>query len=448
MFSRAETKARFEALREKTFEEMAKSGKRWRIGVMVPMQGVLLSTLVVGGAAKHHVVAQAVLIALMVVLHLMEERFPERKGRFVLGALVCQAAIWNTGGLSSPLLPSALPFLMVASIVPRIQKERFQVFMVFLVGLGLCAAVGRTPYLPVPAPFIFEDGMPTRSYLLVASVSVLSTVFGLYVMGRELAKTYEKIAIELAARRDELVEDNDERARSLEGITLRLAHEVKNPLSAIKGLSTHIARSTQDAKVAERLNVVAAEADRIQTIVDGFVSFSRGMEELSVSSVKPIEVAQAIRTLMELRAEEAGVEIAVSGNGDLTIEADGRKLRQAMLNLVINALQASPRGSRIDIEVARAVCGVTAIRIIDHGEGMSQEVLDRIKRPYFTTRQGGSGLGLAVARSIIEQHGGRLAVESAPGKGTTVTIEFEVKCMFAGLPKMPKLMPAPTPQTE
>jgi signal transduction histidine kinase len=114
------------------------------------------------------------------------------------------------------------------------------------------------------------------------------------------------------------------------------------------------------------------------------------------------------------------------GDASATLEADPRKLRQAVLNLVLNAMQSSPRGERVTLEVGRtcARSHFTKIKVIDRGAGMSPEVLERIKKPYFTTREGGTGLGVAVARGIIEQHGGTLDYESAPGKGTTVTIRL------------------------
>ncbi|HEY2369276.1 MAG TPA: ATP-binding protein, partial [Polyangiaceae bacterium] len=124
--------------------------------------------------------------------------------------------------------------------------------------------------------------------------------------------------------------------------------------------------------------------------------------------------------------------------------ADARKIRQAMLNVVLNAMQASPPGSRVTIAIARATPDVLRVRVVDHGEGMKPAVLDRIRKPHFTTRAGGSGLGLAITRAIVEQHGGKLVIESVEGKGTTVTIEL----LEAGPPASAEAAKLPGVSTE
>ncbi|HEX4512288.1 MAG TPA: ATP-binding protein, partial [Polyangiaceae bacterium] len=227
-----------------------------------------------------------------------------------------------------------------------------------------------------------------------------------------------------AARREELFTDAESNTRALEGVAARLAHEVKNPLAAIKGLSVHMARGAADAKTAERLGIVAQEADRLQSIVDGFLDFTRGLDDLRVARIVPYDVARELVVLLETRSEETGVAIEVVGDERAAVIADTRKIRQALLNVVLNAMQASLPDSKVTIAVARASPDVLRVRVVDRGEGMKPAVLERIRKPHFTTRSGGSGLGLAITRAIVEQHGGTLVIESAEGKGTTVTIEL------------------------
>jgi signal transduction histidine kinase len=207
-------------------------------------------------------------------------------------------------------------------------------------------------------------------------------------------------------------------------VAARLAHEVKNPLAAIKGLSTHMARGAGDPKTAERLGIVAQEADRLQAIVDGFLGFTRGLDDLRLARVVPYDVARELVVLLEMRAEEAGVGIEVVGDERAEVVADARKLRQALLNVVLNAMQASPQGSRVTIGIARGGPDTLRIRVVDRGAGMKPAVLDRIRKPHFTTRAGGSGLGVAIARAVVEQHGGSMTIESTDTLGTTVTIEL------------------------
>jgi signal transduction histidine kinase len=119
------------------------------------------------------------------------------------------------------------------------------------------------------------------------------------------------------------------------------------------------------------------------------------------------------------RADAAGVRLYAQG--DDSIEADPRRLREALLNLVANAIEATPSGGFVDVEVRRAA-GEAEIVIRDTGRGMPAETLRRIGTPFFTTRDDGTGLGIVLARSVIAQHGGSLTYESEPGKGTRVLV--------------------------
>jgi signal transduction histidine kinase len=160
--------------------------------------------------------------------------------------------------------------------------------------------------------------------------------------------------------------------------------------------------------------------------VDGFLSFSRGLDELKLAPLKPYEVVRELAVLLETRASEAGVMLDVSGDPALTLYADARKLRQILLNVVLNSIQASPQGATVHVAVG-ADCEGARITVHDDGTGMTPEVLERIRKPHFTTKEGGTGLGVAVARGLIEQHGGRLEFKSASGRGTTVAIVLPIK---------------------
>jgi signal transduction histidine kinase len=134
----------------------------------------------------------------------------------------------------------------------------------------------------------------------------------------------------------------------------------------------------------------------------------------------------------------------VRGSRELSLNADGKKLRQALLNLVLNAMQASTKGSTVSLEVAKSCAdGAAVIRVQDRGQGMTPEILDRIRKPYFTTKEGGSGLGIAVARGIIEQHGGTLRFESTSGRGTVATVMLPPCALAAQTAKGRHKLPNP-----
>ena len=119
--------------------------------------------------------------------------------------------------------------------------------------------------------------------------SILVTASQVSAFWGHVAAAYDQVAIELGARREELCSVGEDRTRELEGAAAHLAHEMKNPLASIKCLSTHLARGCSlDARTVERLEVVSAAADRLESIVDGFVSLSRGLGDLNVAAHAPV----------------------------------------------------------------------------------------------------------------------------------------------------------------
>ena len=354
-------------------------------------------------------------------------------------------SVGNTGGLASPLLLSLVPFLVMSSMNPNLDRKRPAVLGVFLLGFVLMVSFSNTAIGELYGPLAPNVRWGSGAFIALSFVSATMAALSTFKMGRAISSAYERIALELAVRREELCDESEGRTRALEGIAARLAHEVKNPLAAIKGLSTHVARSSTDEKVRERLTIVASEAERLQEIVEGFLSFSRGLDDLTVGPTKPYDIARELSLLLETRAADAGVTLEVRGSRELTLNADDKKLRQALLNLVLNAMQASTRGTTVTLEVAKSCSdGAAVIRVMDRGAGMAPEILDRIQKPYYTTKEGGSGLGIAVARGIIEQHGGSLRFESTPGRGTTATVHLPA-CALKAQSKKAKL-PEPLPR--
>jgi signal transduction histidine kinase len=423
-------RARFDALRERVFDEMAKGSNRWRLTWILPIHLMIFSLLVIRGESAPRAIIQGVCVgvtaAIFVAQIFTQSRFV-RTGSLIFWVFNYFLLCATTGGLASPLLVTLGLMTCVCSLsAQRPHWLRPVVVLMLGVGFVLLALLSRTAAGQLVGPLATTAGTPSVEHVCVALFGVTVTTLGVFRMGWAMTTGYERAALELAERREELCSENEDRTRALEGIAARLAHEVKNPLAAIKGLSTHMARNAADPKTAERLAIVAAEADRLQSIVDGFLSFSRGLDDLKLGPTRPHEIARELGVLLETRAEEAGITIETAGDEALVLDADARKVRQALLNVVLNAMQASPRGSVVRLTVARD-CDGARITVRDEGVGMSPEVLERIRKPYFTTKEGGTGLGLAVARGLLEQHGGSLEFKSAPRSGTTVTINLPMK---------------------
>jgi len=397
---------------------------RWRFAMVIPFHALVIGILAVRDFPRERLAIQIasslVILAGFRRMERVDDGLRLRLSLFACGVAIL-VAIANTGGLASPLILSIVPFFMGVAMDPRLEHRRRHFLAKFAIILGVMAGFSR--WCTLPGPLGTNLPFATSEYVAIAFASALMSVTAVYKIGKAISGAYERITLELAERREELCDENEGRTRALEGIAARLAHEVKNPLAAIKGLSQHMARSSDDPKMKERLTIVAAEAERLQEIVDGFLSFSRGLDDLTVAPTKPYEIAHELSLLLETRAADAGVTIEVRGSRELSLDADAKKLRQALLNLVLNAMQASSKGATVTLEIATS-CGDGAalLRVMDRGSGMTPDVLDRIRKPYYTTKEGGSGLGIAIARGIIEQHGGTLCFDSTSGRGTTATV--------------------------
>lgn len=419
---------------------MERTSARWRFAWFIPFNIVVFALLWLRGEAWFRVAIQlgslAIAFAISIAANRRKATEPPRLAPFLFGALHYFIGLSVTGAITSPLLPVGLPMMSIAPIVLEQRRSVYVFGGVVIAGYLALAAMSYGGSGALPAPLVTPDGRPTMEYFLVGGGTLVFAIVSMIRIGFGVTDMYSRIALEVASRREEIYEESKDQTRSFEGIAARLAHEVKNPLAAIKGLSLHVARNTQDPKTAERLSIVAQEADRLRGIVDGFLDFSRGQGELKISRARPYEIARELVILLETRAAEVDVALEVIGDERADIPCDARKVRQALLNLVLNAIQASPKGGLVTMHVARTKDAMLRIRVIDRGSGMTPDVLERIRRPYFTTRETGSGLGVAMARALIEQHGGRLSFESVKGEGTTVNIELP-----AAGPEVPASLP-------
>jgi signal transduction histidine kinase len=404
-------RARLVAVRRQVLGRMYEKTLRLRLAWFVPFNVVVFAVLWSQPRHAASELAQAATLGLAVFFALA--RF--RNTAFASFSHVVHyfVGVGLTGALVSPLLPLGFPIVASAAILLETRRAKWLVGSAFVAGTAILIA------LPSNVP-----GMLAHDAWVVVACTAAFAAIGLLRLGLDVTDAYTELALELAARREEVFTEGTGHARALEGVAARLAHEVKNPLAAIKGLSVHMARGAGDEKTKERLDIVAQEADRLQSIVDGFLGFTRGLDDLRVARVVPYDVARELVVLLETRSDEAGVAIEAVGDERADVIADARKLRQALLNLVMNAVQASPRGAVVTIAIVRADPDTVRVRVVDRGSGMKPAILERIRRPHFTTKSDGSGLGVAIARAIVEQHGGALTIESVEGKGTTVAIDL------------------------
>jgi len=203
-----------------------------------------------------------------------------------------------------------------------------------------------------------------------------------------------------------------------------LAHEIRNPLGSIRG-TAEILRDDYPvgSPKHEFIEIQIRETERLNRVVEDFLRMARPQPpEKRRCSLR--EELETIVTLTAGSARKQNIELVLEPvAGDLQLLGDGEKLRQAFLNVLINALQATPPGGRVSIS-ATQVDGRVVVEFRDTGCGIDSEALKRVFEPFFTTKTDGTGLGLAVTKKIIEAHGGELSVASVPGQGTTVAMSL------------------------
>ena len=226
-----------------------------------------------------------------------------------------------------------------------------------------------------------------------------------------------------------------ERQDNMRALAGGLAHEIKNPLSTIGLNAQLLAEAIEDLELPEdrrdpllrRIDTLGREVDRLRGILTDFLEYAGGLHlQIAMQDVNAI-ITELIDFFLP-QAQQAGVRVHPAlYERRLEAPVDAAHLKQALLNLMLNAVQAmaeNPGELIIRTEKTTEPDGTHAvvIHVIDTGPGMSPEVLETIFQPYFTTKAAGSGLGLPTARRLIEAHGGRLEVFSQPGKGTDITI--------------------------
>ncbi len=202
-----------------------------------------------------------------------------------------------------------------------------------------------------------------------------------------------------------------------------IAHEIRNPLASISG-SVQVLSNELTVGSAERrlMEIIVSESNRLSKILEEFLRFVRPQER----RVAPFDVGENIKEVLELfrRSDEISdahrIEDDIAPPSSL-LAGDRDQIRQIIYNVAKNAVRAMPDGGTLIVE-GREDGAWYSIKFRDTGRGMSEEEIARVFTPFSTAFDGGTGLGMAIVRRIVEDHGGAIDVESKPGEGTTVTI--------------------------
>lgn len=311
----------------------------------------------------------------------------------------------------------------------------------------LCSIVVSIAYAP---HLMFQWGghltMEMEKYLEIVLYNIVGGMTGLLSQRErertvELQKTahgleesYQKLQHQ--SERIITIEEQLRRAEKLSTLgemAAVLAHEIRNPLGSIRGTAEILRDDYKPGDPKhEFIEIQIKETERLNRVVVDFLHMARPQPvDLRLCPVQ--EELETIVTLLSNDARERKVKLILQPlTAPVIIRADGEKLRQAFLNIIINALQATLAGGSVIISTTVYQAAFCEIRFRDTGPGIDAETQNRIFEPFFTTKQNGTGLGLAITRKIIESHSGTLLVESETGKGTTVIVKLPMQAVARG----------------
>jgi two-component system sensor histidine kinase HydH len=334
--------------------------------------------------------------------------------------LVCVSALIGAAGVDWLTNGSAAGVYAIPVVLAAVLNGWRGGLVAFLVSSA--CLFGFSPRQPV-----LTKALESFVLLLLACVTVLAT-------GRErrLRRHYQQVAERLSNVYEKVQANFEgmkraERLSAIGQLSAGLAHEIRNPLASISGAAAILARSQAlDAKNAKCLEIITSESERLNGLLTNFLNFARPRPP----RLQTVRLGPVLENVIELashgvRGKAVRLEKSVE-NGLQPVECDPEQLEQVLLNLMINAIEASPDGETVTLSAA-AENGRIAIGVADRGHGVAPAHIDRLFDPFFTTKEHGTGLGLPVAHQIVRQMGGSLLARANAGRGMTFSVVLPAK---------------------
>ncbi len=250
---------------------------------------------------------------------------------------------------------------------------------------------------------------------------------------RNLQRRVLELQNELAEKNIEL--ERKKRLAALGEMAAAVAHEIRNPLGGIGLCAGLLRREVKNTRNAELVKKIVSGVSNMNDVIEGMLAFTRNIVPKEVECDLEAILRQSI-SMLEREIGEAQAEIALSvPERGVTLIVDPMLLDRAFTNIVQNAVQVVGSGCRVDIRVVMRSGGEVEISFRDNGPGISDEIIEKIFNPFFTARDQGIGLGLAIVHRIVEAHGGRIIAENAAGGGAAFTVSLPVTSVVNGKKK-------------
>jgi len=261
--------------------------------------------------------------------------------------------------------------------------------------------------------FLGAYGMKFGEYIEAGAMAVIYTVMGILVWLlanhlRERETRFVRNLKELEQAREQLLAE--EKNAAVGRLSRAIAHEIRNPVAMISSsLATAARAGLDETERQEMFSIAAKEAARLERLTTDFLVYARP-RAAQIGRANVADMLDYIATVARAHAANKGVAIEVRAERDLESKFDAGQVQQALLNLVLNAIDACRGGDSVNLKAGRNGGAAIRIDVIDPAGPIPNETVERIFEPLFTTKQGGNGLGLAIARNIVRAHGGDIVL--------------------------------------
>jgi signal transduction histidine kinase len=374
--------------------------------------------------------AMMILLCVLGLFQVIEPRVLAMKhgtvSSFAFKLVVCYALIFRTEGISSTY------FWML--LLPVVTAAANTTLMRTIIAAEI-ACLTYVSFLLLIRPD--QDLYPEAVGELIMRMLLLPVVG---FLAHQLAESTRAAAAKYQAAAEQLAEANQslreaeatvrrtDRLAALGQLSAGLAHELRNPLGIIKASAELLAKSIGPGEdvAREMAEYISTEVDRTNSLVTRFLDFARPL------AIRPekADLSQVIdRAIDQVERHQPPFDVSIYKNYSPDIGPfmlDGELMERVLYNLIMNAAQASPPQGAITVKT-REIEDMVEIAVIDRGSGIEPKHLENIFNPFFTTKRGGVGLGLAIVSKIVDEHGGRITVESEAGQGTVFRVYLPIK---------------------
>jgi two-component system sensor histidine kinase HydH len=388
---------------------------------------LLFAALAIFG--PHRSPAMMILLCVLGLFQVIEPRVLAMKhgtvSSFAFKLVVCYALIFWTEGIASSY------FWML--LLPVVTAATNTTLMRTIIAAEIACLTYVSFLLLIPG----EDLYPEAIGELIMRMLLLPVVG---FLAHQLAESTRAAAAKYQATAEQLAEANQslreaeatvrrtDRLAALGQLSAGLAHELRNPLGIIKASAELLGKSIGPGEdvAREMAEYISTEVDRTNSLVTRFLDFARPL------AIRPekADLSQVIdRAIDQVERHQPPFDVSIYKNYSSDIGPfmlDGELMERVLYNLIMNAAQASPPQGTITVKT-REMEDMVEIAVIDRGSGIEPKHLENIFNPFFTTKRGGVGLGLAIVSKIVDEHGGRITVESEAGQGTVFRVYLPIK---------------------